>query len=830
MALGFNQDAEKRFFQNLLNLGYSPASAAGNMGNVMAESGFNPNAFNSEGGGKGAWGGYQWRADRQDFAKQYMKDQGLDPGDIWSHGLTAHHEAMTNPAAAGIDIKKFMGLDDPSEAAVMWRRDFERPGADPRGYERAIRYAQEVYNKYSGLEPVKERAGYKFAEDADNRAKNLQDLYAKNSELDPFRTSMIMRSLMPGNFEEATKQLDMGTGQLAGQRGSLDMGTPTGQQPRDPRSGAASRAAANTGTPSTVPSPTSPNKVSTNDEAAPAEKPKLLDRIFKTREGEEAGTPVTRRESFKDALNALSIGLGQMSHGQPVDVVSPIAQIQDARARRRDAASQHELDNEMRARTMALQEAQLQLGIDRHGLDVAEFRHKVGEGGASGVDWSTVENAVANNPHLEPLFNMAKQGGDVGTEAQKQLFQALGDLGVNPATPPVTIGPEGAKILDALSTGAKTPQQLISELPNITDEAEREEVAKYVNGVADDLNNRYTSAIKNANEVFSTLPQSEQTPQKRRELIQKFAQAGGGIDAFTEKKQNAETVTALNTHRQEANDAAAGYARMGPLIQDTLNTTIDMAIKGGQGGPGSGLIASGLKLVRQLKGGKSEAADIIEEALGYPTGALDQLSEDGTAFMYGMMEQLGFGGAGFTEKEAAMLRSIQPSDLATNESRARLLSRMQADDVIASVTAQMYNDATVDTFHDVDTNVSTNLTRVRTELSKMFEALTLSKFGGENPSSEYTLTQVAGEIAAARSGAASEEDKKRVKAEILKKHGVTSHHFDQFVRRFTPRMTLDQAQALSQFTPDLVRIVTPDGSIYTRQPQGWVFHSKDTGN
>tara|TARA_B110000503_G_scaffold104241_1_gene155521 strand:- start:123 stop:3371 length:3249 start_codon:yes stop_codon:yes gene_type:complete len=48
-------------------LGYSPQQASGIVGNLMAESGrsLDPAAFNSAGGGKGAFGIAQWRADRQ---------------------------------------------------------------------------------------------------------------------------------------------------------------------------------------------------------------------------------------------------------------------------------------------------------------------------------------------------------------------------------------------------------------------------------------------------------------------------------------------------------------------------------------------------------------------------------------------------------------------------------------------------------------------------------------------------------------------------------------------------------------------------------------------
>ena len=50
------------FFQGK---GWSPAQAAGIVGNLQAESALNPQAFNGAGGGRGAAGIAQWRGSRQ---------------------------------------------------------------------------------------------------------------------------------------------------------------------------------------------------------------------------------------------------------------------------------------------------------------------------------------------------------------------------------------------------------------------------------------------------------------------------------------------------------------------------------------------------------------------------------------------------------------------------------------------------------------------------------------------------------------------------------------------------------------------------------------------
>ncbi len=53
----------------LKSVGYGDVQVAGMMANAEHESGFNPNAFNSSGGGIGAYGLFQWRAGRQKALK-----------------------------------------------------------------------------------------------------------------------------------------------------------------------------------------------------------------------------------------------------------------------------------------------------------------------------------------------------------------------------------------------------------------------------------------------------------------------------------------------------------------------------------------------------------------------------------------------------------------------------------------------------------------------------------------------------------------------------------------------------------------------------------------
>jgi len=120
MATSQSAQTALSFFQGK---GWTPAQAAGIVGNLQAESGLNPQAFNGAGGGNGAAGIAQWRGDRQaNFQARYgvplsqsTYEQQLD---FVNYELTQGTEA-----AAGAKLK---ATTTAADAATVVSKYYER--------------------------------------------------------------------------------------------------------------------------------------------------------------------------------------------------------------------------------------------------------------------------------------------------------------------------------------------------------------------------------------------------------------------------------------------------------------------------------------------------------------------------------------------------------------------------------------------------------------------------------------------------------------------------------------------------------------------------------
>ena len=122
MATSQSSQTALRFFESK---GWTPAQAAGIVGNLQTESALNPRAFNNRGGGNGAIGIAQWRGSRQvDFEKKYgiplsqsTYDQQLD---FVNYELTegtkksagARLKATTNAADAATVVDKYYEVSE----------------------------------------------------------------------------------------------------------------------------------------------------------------------------------------------------------------------------------------------------------------------------------------------------------------------------------------------------------------------------------------------------------------------------------------------------------------------------------------------------------------------------------------------------------------------------------------------------------------------------------------------------------------------------------------------------------------------------------------------
>ena len=104
-------------FNYLTNQGYTPQQASGIVGNLMAESGssLDPTAFNPAGGGNGAVGIAQWRADRLDNVLNWDGEAIVPNQDyVPEEGEAPVVEDTESAAAAVNDERRSTGRRSPS--------------------------------------------------------------------------------------------------------------------------------------------------------------------------------------------------------------------------------------------------------------------------------------------------------------------------------------------------------------------------------------------------------------------------------------------------------------------------------------------------------------------------------------------------------------------------------------------------------------------------------------------------------------------------------------------------------------------------------------------
>lgn len=130
----------------LINKGFSKAAAAGVMGNMEQESGYDPNAENAS----GAYGLFQWLGGRREGLEAYATARSCAVDDMQLQ-LEYFYEEITTGAEANCfptytdlpSLDAFKSLTDPEQAAILFEQAFERSGG--AGMSQRIEYALAVY-------------------------------------------------------------------------------------------------------------------------------------------------------------------------------------------------------------------------------------------------------------------------------------------------------------------------------------------------------------------------------------------------------------------------------------------------------------------------------------------------------------------------------------------------------------------------------------------------------------------------------------------------------------------------------------------------------------
>ena len=125
--------------QFFVNKGLTKEQAAGIVGNLHQKSGMNPAIENEI----GAFGLAQWLDERKLSLRRFAEAKGKPATDFNTQLEFIWEELQTTERAAYNELKKTTTTAD---AAVSFRRNFERPGEEEANDEARIRYANSAFN------------------------------------------------------------------------------------------------------------------------------------------------------------------------------------------------------------------------------------------------------------------------------------------------------------------------------------------------------------------------------------------------------------------------------------------------------------------------------------------------------------------------------------------------------------------------------------------------------------------------------------------------------------------------------------------------------------
>lgn len=142
-----------RFAQELKAAGYSDLAIAGALGNQFQESGWDYS--NNTGDSGTAFGGFQWRNERQDALRQLAQSRGLDPASAEAQAPFTIQELNTTHTRARDALR---AAQTPADAAAAWLHFLKPQGYNPEqfnpaavhGWENRLAKTREIYNMLGG--------------------------------------------------------------------------------------------------------------------------------------------------------------------------------------------------------------------------------------------------------------------------------------------------------------------------------------------------------------------------------------------------------------------------------------------------------------------------------------------------------------------------------------------------------------------------------------------------------------------------------------------------------------------------------------------------------
>lgn len=692
-------------YKGLRERGFGHIPALAFLGNAYTESSYNPAAFNEAGGGQGALGLWQWRGDRQRGLKHMATENGVAPESLDAQLDWLAYEAFKDPHESKI-MAALEGVNDPIEASRIVRRDFERPGSDEAGYARMDRHMRELNAMFGG--PT--------IENAERENNPLRD-WALRADEHASETTKAIETIAgadpEGGLEKARKEnqgrgisLPPGVGLPAMRSGtqlgfgggipSMRQTFPTTEklafgQNQTPAAAAGLTLPPNTNAPGDFAgNPPPPNQVTStsNSEAATEEEAEpermgLFDRIgsWLFPKHEDPG------ESFSNLLGGLGVGLGQMSHGQPVDLQPYWNNIRETRERAASAAAEAEqqgIDNAMKMGQLRVSQGQLAVAEANSNLAAIKQMAELNPN----VPFTPEQlETYANDPETA---GFASWIGSPDPLTREEGIKGLRKVLEGRAEQQASGNPGYAKLYDALKNGAP------------------------INEVADLM---ATSGLE-PTEMTNLINAAGETPSSLHQRAQEILKEGGGVGKNL--GQMMETLAGLDaglrpqTVSQEMfnegmkrfsslSEAASSANNILPAIESARSAT--EAIIASNRGKGDTNILTGMLAKAQSIADGVFGFNTVEEFIANFSGAsiehVDQLDAAEKVLLFEIGRQKMEGQGSVSDSERTSLAKSLISGSSTSQQRLHALNRLEVFAEVDRMAFDHYNNTSGEDFQNL---------------------------------------------------------------------------------------------------------------------------------
>ena len=236
---GRGQDNAAHIWDYLTGKGVGSISTAGIMGNMQAESGFDPTVH--EGGTEhsnevnldsdAGYGLCQWSKSRKQDLANFAKSQNKSSGDLELQCDFMLSELSKTDIIAQMDASK-----DPGKAALIFHSDFERSADTPEQAQRRADYAQVIFkNQGRGITTMSSISGSQSGDQSSGRQGifgALDELSSKLSSITSLFGSSVSSS-SSSNTSNNTQNPNGGKDNKVGKSESLDMDVLESNHPGD---------------------------------------------------------------------------------------------------------------------------------------------------------------------------------------------------------------------------------------------------------------------------------------------------------------------------------------------------------------------------------------------------------------------------------------------------------------------------------------------------------------------------------------------------------------------------------------------------------------------